>query len=84
MCGVPLKIRHSIYIRTVSSYGLLSALLSRFKLVYEPFGQSIMYRTLISDRPSQEGMECNVTSVQEACAKCFAIHLLKFEIFQTA
>ena len=24
-----------------------------------------------------------VNSVQEACAKCFAIHLLKFEILQT-
>ena len=23
-------------------------------------------------------------SVQEACAKCFAVHILKFEIFQTA
>ena len=27
---------------------------------------------------------CNfkVNSVQEACAKCFAVHILKFEIFQ--
>ena len=24
-----------------------------------------------------------VNSVQEACAKCFAVHLLKFEILQT-
>ena len=26
---------------------------------------------------------CKVNSVQEACAKCFAVHLLKFEILQT-
>ena len=25
-----------------------------------------------------------VNSVQEACAKCFAVHILKFEILQTA
>ena len=24
---------------------------------------------------------CKVNSVQEVCAKCFAVHLLKFEIF---
>ena len=26
---------------------------------------------------------CKVNSVQEACAKCFAVHILKFEILQT-
>ena len=26
---------------------------------------------------------CKVNSVQEVCAKCFAVHLLKFEIVQT-
>ena len=25
---------------------------------------------------------CKVNSVQEACTKCFAVHLLKFEIMQ--
>ena len=38
--------RHSLYIRTVSSYHMLSALLNWFKLVYELFGQSNMHRTL--------------------------------------
>ena len=28
-------------------------------------------------------MGCKVDSVKEACAKCFAVHILKFEIFQT-
>ena len=27
--------------------------------------------------------KCKVNSVQEACAKCFAVHMLKFEILQT-
>ena len=27
-------------------------------------------------------VECKVNSVQEACAKCFAVHILRFEIFQ--
>ena len=26
--------------------------------------------------------KCKVNSVQEACAKCFAVHMLKFEILQ--
>ena len=26
---------------------------------------------------------CKVNSVQEACAICFAVHILKFEILQT-
>ena len=26
---------------------------------------------------------CKVNSVQEACTKCFAVHILKFEILQT-
>ena len=42
---LPLSI-HSIYIRTVSSQQLLSALLNWFKLVYGPFGQSNMQPTL--------------------------------------
>ena len=28
-------------------------------------------------------MDLKVNSVQEACAKCFAVHILKFEILQT-
>ena len=36
---------HSIYIRTVSSYHLLSALFNWFKLVNKPFGQSKMHRS---------------------------------------
>ena len=32
--------RHSIYIRTVSSYRILSTLVIQYKLVYGPFGQS--------------------------------------------
>ena len=53
-CGAPishpikLNWMHSVFIRTVSSYCLLSALLFWFKLVYEPFGQSTMH--LISAR----------------------------------
>ena len=49
---------HCIYIRTVS---LLSALLNWFKLVYGPFRQSNMHRTIhsISGQTSQEGIECN-------------------------
>ena len=27
---------------------------------------------------------CKVNSVQEACAKCFAVHILEFEILQTS
>ena len=38
--------RHSIYIRTVSFYSLLSTLLIQFKLVYRPFGQSNMQMQL--------------------------------------
>ena len=34
------------YIRTVSSWGLLSALPIQFKQVYEPFGQSNMHSAL--------------------------------------
>ena len=36
----------TVYIRTVSSYLLLSARLNWFKLVQGPFGQSNMHRTL--------------------------------------
>ena len=45
--------RHSIYIRTVSSYHMLSDLLNRFKLVYGPFGQINIQCTLnfCSDQP---------------------------------
>ena len=25
---------------------------------------------------------CKVSSIQEACAKCFAVHILKFKILQ--
>ena len=28
-------------------------------------------------------LSCKVNSVQEACAKCFAVHSLEFEILQT-
>ena len=38
--------RHSIYIRTISSWRLLSALLNWFRLVYGPIGQINMYCTL--------------------------------------
>ena len=37
--------RHSIHIRTVSSYCPLSTLKNQFKLVYGPFGQSNMHCT---------------------------------------
>ena len=37
---------HSIYIMTVTSQRLFSALMNWFKLVYVPFGQSNMHRTL--------------------------------------
>ena len=30
-----------------------------------------------------EPVVCKGNSVQEACAKCFAVHILKFEILQT-
>ena len=29
------------------------------------------------------GQKCKVSSVQEPCAKCFAVHISKFEILQT-
>ena len=50
---------HSIYIRTVSSYCLLSALLNWFKLVYGPLGQSNMPNMLyFCPRPARK--ETNV------------------------
>ena len=57
---LPHETRHSIYIRTVSSYRLLSNLLNWFKLVHGLFGQSNMHRTLdyYPDQTSQEGIEC--------------------------
>ena len=30
----------------------------------------------------KDSIHCKVNSVQEACAKCFEVHLLKFEILQ--
>ena len=33
--------------------------------------------------PEAERMDGKVNSVQEACAKCFAVHILEFEILQT-
>ena len=52
---------HSISIRTISSYHLLSALLNWFKLVYGPLKQSHLehelYIHLISSETSQEWME---------------------------
>ena len=54
-----LKTRHSIFIRTVSSYFLLSTLLIQLKLVYGPFGQSNKYSTLdFCPRPARK--ETNV------------------------
>ena len=40
---------------------------------------------LIFNEPLNGGTKCRyhkVNSVQEACAKCFAVHILKFEILQ--
>ena len=45
LCNQCNKIRHSIYIRAVSSYQLLSALNNWFKLVSGQFEQSNMHRT---------------------------------------
>ena len=47
-----------IYIRTVSSYRLFSSLLNWFKLVFGPFGQSIMHPTLnlCPDQPGRNLM----------------------------
>ena len=39
-------LNHSVYITTVSSYSLLSTLLTRFKLVYRHLGQSNMHSKL--------------------------------------
>ena len=51
---------HSIYIRTVSSYHLLSILPNQLKLVYGLFGQSNMYATLdFCPRPARK--ETNVS-----------------------
>ena len=51
--------RHSIYIKTVSSSGLLSTYLIQLKLVYGPFGQSNMHSTLdFCPRPARK--ETNV------------------------
>ena len=50
--------RHSIFIRTVRSKRLLSALLNWFELVYGQLCQSNMHRILIFAQTSQEGIEC--------------------------
>ena len=49
----------SIYIRTVSSWHLLSGMLNWLKLVQGSFGQSNMHKT------SQEGVECKVGFFQK-------------------
>ena len=48
---------HSIFIRTVKLYVLLSPLLNWFKLVYGLFGESIIHCTL-NAQTSQEKIEC--------------------------
>ena len=45
-CKCKCKWRQSMYIRTVTSYHLVPALLNWFNLVYELFGQSNMHCTL--------------------------------------
>ena len=53
--------RHSIYIRTVTSYHMLSALLNWFKLVYGSIEQSNMHYILnfCPDQPGRNRMHQN-------------------------
>ena len=49
-----------------------------------------LYSTSISKNPLkmvnlyEDATKLQVNSVQDACAKCFAVHILKFEVLQTA
>ena len=52
---------HSIFIRTVKLYVLLSPLLNWFKLVYGLFGENIIHCTLNS-QTCQEKIECTKAS----------------------
>ena len=64
-----------IYIRTLSSYQLLSTLLIQFKLVYEPFGQSNIHSTLdvcprpVSDQPRRKRMYHYITEAKSLLSK---------------
>ena len=58
--------RHGIHIRTVSSWRLLSALLNWFKLVYEPFEQSNMHRTLDFCPDNPENLELDVAQLKSS------------------
>ena len=44
---------------------------------------SLVSWVFLSSFYSTDSKIAKVKSVQEACAKCFAVHLLKFEILQT-
>ena len=58
MCGSIFYESDVMYIRTVSFYHLLSALLNWFKLVYGPFGQLAAFTVhSIATKTSHEGIE---------------------------
>ena len=75
--------RHSIYIGTVSSQHLLSALLDCFKLVYASVGKSNMHRTL-DFYPGQPGMNLMYPSLRVAKVLLFTIYTVPIGILEGA
>ena len=58
-------------------------------VTYTYDGNDMLKKIMVGETESELGNlfcslnNCKVNSVQEACAKCFAVHLLKFEILLT-
>ena len=57
-------------------------------VTYTYDGNDMLKKIMVGETESELGNlfcslnNCKVNSVQESCAKCFAVHLLKFEIWQ--
>ena len=60
--------------------------MGRFGRAHIQYTTSVVNVHYISAQTSQKGIKCTKdkgNSVQEACTKCFGVHILKFEILQT-
>ena len=64
--------------------------MSHFLQIFLPSGSFVMVSWISFLMPLDAGeragkvfqRQCKVNSVEEACAKCFAVHILEFEILQ--